>query len=179
MLYIIRSKGGMIYMADFQGNLKRLRIYKGFKTAKEFAAALGIGYTRYINYENKGREPDYETLCKIAAALNVSIDDLLGYRPDAWETTKNTLEDYGYKLTKLNSSHYSLTNEKGIEIPFTDKREITSLVERAQATTLIIDVPILRSQLEACFYRLLIERCRNLNIVPPAETDAEIRKGKK
>lgn len=63
-------------------NLKRLREQQGM-TGKEFAASIGISYTTYMNYENsnpeKARWPSEETLVKIAAALHVSLDDLLGY----------------------------------------------------------------------------------------------------
>ena len=45
---------------------------------KEFAKSLGLKYETYIGYETKGTEPKQETLIKIAAALGVSIDELLG-----------------------------------------------------------------------------------------------------
>lgn len=68
-------------MSTFQDNLKKYRDRLGI-TAKDFAAQIGIPYTTYTAYENQGREPKYDTLCKIAAALNVSIDELLGYKVD-------------------------------------------------------------------------------------------------
>lgn len=85
-------------MGMFQENLKRIRSERGFKSAKQFAAALGIGYTRYINYENKGREPDFETLCKIADALHVTTDELLGFdmNPDA--KMDASLEKLGFRI---------------------------------------------------------------------------------
>lgn len=63
---------------SFQENLKYYREKSGYKTAKDFADVLNIPYTSYVAYENKGREPKYEMLCKIADLLEVSIDDLLG-----------------------------------------------------------------------------------------------------
>lgn len=62
----------------FQENLRYYREKAGYKQAKEFAKVLGITYTTYVGYENKGREPKYDTLCKIADLLNVSTDELLG-----------------------------------------------------------------------------------------------------
>lgn len=62
----------------FQENLRYYREKAGYKQAKEFAKILGITYTTYIGYENKGREPKYSTLCKIADLLNISTDELLG-----------------------------------------------------------------------------------------------------
>lgn len=66
---------------SFQDNLRRYRepIYA---SAKEFAAVLDIPYPTYLGYENKGAEPKYDVLCKIASALHVSIDELLGYSGD-------------------------------------------------------------------------------------------------
>ena len=66
---------------NFSENLKKYREAAGYKTAKDFAAALGIGYTTYVGYENKGREPNYETLCAIAQKLGVSVDELVGNEP--------------------------------------------------------------------------------------------------
>lgn len=63
---------------SFQENLKYYREKSGYKTAKDFADVLNIPYTSYVAYENKGREPKYEMLCKIADLLEVSTDDLLG-----------------------------------------------------------------------------------------------------
>lgn len=63
---------------SFQDNLKKYREQAGFKQAKEFAQFLDIPYTSYMAYENKGSFPNEKTLLKIANALHVSIDDLLG-----------------------------------------------------------------------------------------------------
>ena len=63
---------------SFQENLRYYREKSGYKTAKDFADVLNIPYTSYVAYENKGREPKYEMLCKIADLLEVSTDDLLG-----------------------------------------------------------------------------------------------------
>ena len=77
-------------MSTFQDNLKSYRERLGIN-AKDFAAQLGIKYTTYANYENAGSEPKYDTLCRIAAALHVSIDDLLGYKVDRLEYWLNRL----------------------------------------------------------------------------------------
>ena len=66
-------------MSTFQERLKYYRKLAGFTTAKEFAKSLGIPYSRYLNYENKGQEPKYETLIKIADTLGRSTDELLGH----------------------------------------------------------------------------------------------------
>jgi transcriptional regulator with XRE-family HTH domain len=62
----------------FQENLRHYREKAGYKSAKDFANTLGIQPNTYVGYEVRGREPKYETLCKIADLLQVSTDDLLG-----------------------------------------------------------------------------------------------------
>lgn len=64
---------------DFSERLKYYRERAGYKTGKEFAKVLNMSYPSYMAYENKGREPKYETLVKIAKTLNVSTDELFGY----------------------------------------------------------------------------------------------------
>lgn len=65
-------------LMGFQENLKYYREKAGYKTAKELADVLKLPYNTYAGYESKGREPKYNTLCKIADLLNVSTDELLG-----------------------------------------------------------------------------------------------------
>lgn len=64
---------------NFQQRLRYYREKAGYKSAKDFAEKLGIGYTTYVAYENKNREPRYKTLCQIAHLLNITPNDLLGF----------------------------------------------------------------------------------------------------
>ena len=66
----------------FQENLIHYREKAGYKSAQDFSEKLGINYTTYMGYENKGREPKYSLLVKIARLLHVSVDNLLGYDPE-------------------------------------------------------------------------------------------------
>lgn len=66
----------------FQENLIHYREKAGYKSAKDFSEKLGINYTTYMGYENKGREPKYSLLVQIARLLHVSVDNLLGYDPE-------------------------------------------------------------------------------------------------
>lgn len=79
---------------SFQGNLRMYRERLGIN-AKDFAAQLGIKYTTYAGYETQGREPKYDILCKISAALNVSIDDLIGHTEHDWEYWQGYLTRLG------------------------------------------------------------------------------------
>lgn len=66
--------------------IKELRISQGM-IQKEVYSRLSIPNNTYSNYENDKRDPDYETLVKIANFFNVSTDYLLGYEnnEDAYE----------------------------------------------------------------------------------------------
>lgn len=80
----------------FQDNLRHYREKAGYAQAKDFAAAIGVKYSTYIGYENQGREPKYDTLRRIAEALNVSIDTLLGFSGvDRYEEYRQLLERSG------------------------------------------------------------------------------------
>jgi len=51
-------------------------------THQDMAEKLGITRQAYSNYENGKREPDYDTLEKIADIFKVNIDYLLGRTDD-------------------------------------------------------------------------------------------------
>lgn len=85
--------------AIFQDNLRQARIKAGYESAKDFSDRLGISYTTYMNYESKGREPKYEQLCKIAAALHVTTDELLGYSLKEFDKCQRRAESAGYSIT--------------------------------------------------------------------------------
>ena len=65
---------------NFRENLIQFRKAK-YPSARKFAQELGIPYNTYLSYENpaKPTEPRYEMLVKIAALLDVTTDELLGY----------------------------------------------------------------------------------------------------
>lgn len=62
----------------FQENLRKYRELAGYKRAVDFAKSIHIGYATYLNYEKHGVWPSQEALLKIANALNVTTDELLG-----------------------------------------------------------------------------------------------------
>ncbi|MCL2697708.1 MAG: formate--tetrahydrofolate ligase [Oscillospiraceae bacterium] len=57
---------------------------------KDLAKSLGIPATTFNHYENNKREPDYQTLCKIADYLGVSTDYLLGRTDNPKEIAEST-----------------------------------------------------------------------------------------
>ncbi|WP_142247960.1 helix-turn-helix domain-containing protein [Alkalihalobacterium alkalinitrilicum] len=61
----------------FGDRLAKLRTDKKL-TQSDFASKLGIPRSTYSNYENGKRQPDFETLQKIADFFEVTTDYLLG-----------------------------------------------------------------------------------------------------
>lgn len=62
----------------FSERLKQLRHEKNGLTQADIASQLGIAKTTYSSYEQGKREPDFETLQRIAVYFDVSTDFLLG-----------------------------------------------------------------------------------------------------
>lgn len=56
--------------------LKKIRIAKNM-SQKEIASMIGITQQAYANYENDKRQPDIETIKKLASIFNVTTDYLL------------------------------------------------------------------------------------------------------
>jgi len=65
----------VLFMSLFSQRLKELR---GDANQTSFAETLGLKQAVYSHYETNRREPDLNTLCRIARILGVSTDYLLG-----------------------------------------------------------------------------------------------------
>ena len=64
-------------MSDFAKNLRKYRKQKGITQVK-LGKMLDYGYTAIANYESGRNEPSLDTLMRLAEALDVSVDELLG-----------------------------------------------------------------------------------------------------
>lgn len=64
----------------FAARLKQLRKENGL-TLREFAARFGLNYTTICKYENGQREPDLQTLSRLADFFGVALDYLVGRSP--------------------------------------------------------------------------------------------------
>lgn len=62
---------------NFNENLKTARERRGL-SQKEMAERIGVAKSTYSLYESGNREPNVQTIKKIADILNVSADELLG-----------------------------------------------------------------------------------------------------
>ena len=94
-------------MSDFSNNLLTLRERKGI-SRKELAGILGVTVQTYGAYENGKREPNLDKLIKIAAALHVSIDDLLGYKVDQVDYWANIIRPTGFILKNTTANYDDL-----------------------------------------------------------------------
>ena len=61
----------------FNENLKEARLKSGL-SQKDLSENIGVAKSAYSLYESGKREPNVDTIKKIASALNVSADMLLG-----------------------------------------------------------------------------------------------------
>ena len=66
----------------FNENLRRVREQKGL-SQKDVAEKIGVAKSTYSLYESGNREPNVQTIKKIADVLEVSADELLGINMDA------------------------------------------------------------------------------------------------
>ena len=83
---------------EFHENLRFFRKSKHIQQ-KSVADALGIPHSTYSGYESGKREPNFETLKRIALFLGVSTDELLGLDPAASDeqlTEDERLELHSY-----------------------------------------------------------------------------------
>lgn len=62
---------------NFNENLKEARLKSGI-SQKDLAENIGVAKSTYSLYESGKREPNLDTIKKIASSLNVSADTLLG-----------------------------------------------------------------------------------------------------
>ena len=64
-------------MGTFSDNIKKARLKSGY-SQKDVANAIGVAKSTYSLYESGKREPNVDTIKKIAFFLNTSGDILLG-----------------------------------------------------------------------------------------------------
>ncbi len=67
---------------NFNENLKNARERRGM-SQKDVAEEIGVAKSTYSLYESGNREPNVQTIKKIADVLNVSADDLLGLNDES------------------------------------------------------------------------------------------------
>lgn len=64
-------------VSDFAKNLRKYRKQKKYSQT-ELAKHIHYGYTAIANYESGRNEPSIDVLIKLANALDVTVDELVG-----------------------------------------------------------------------------------------------------
>ena len=72
--------------------LRALRKARGM-TLKEVAERVGVAESTVSQYENGKRDPDFETLLKLAELFDVSVDYLMRGNVYGGELTKDQIQD--------------------------------------------------------------------------------------
>ena len=112
-------------------NLRYLRKQNSMKQT-DVSIILGCSYTAVANWELKKREPDIETLIKLASIYRVNIDDLL--KKDLRTTKyKETISSKEYINNQVEECDFSPTKKKLI------KNFLKTLMELDQNNTLESD----------------------------------------
>lgn len=145
---------------SFQKNLKYYRKKAGYKTARDFAEVLNIPYASYVAYENKKREPKYQTLIQIANALNVSIDKLIGRYDNPFDNAD--IKD----LTQRIADILSIQEQKNISLSFSFKTTKTLLfninIDDTSNQKIEVDISYLKKILDDCYSKHFYSREKDL-----------------
>lgn len=83
-------------------NIKKIRLEKGL-TRQELAKALKVSDSTISRYENNKREPNMETLNKIAEILDIDILDLLGF-----SNLRKNLQGVGSKIDNIGDKYHDM-----------------------------------------------------------------------
>ena len=78
---LLKLKAEREKMKVFPQRLKELRLKKGL-TQTELGEKVGVKQNTFTNWENGKREPNFETLLKLASILNTTTSYLLGEKND-------------------------------------------------------------------------------------------------
>jgi transcriptional regulator with XRE-family HTH domain len=135
----------------FQDNLKSYRMAAGYKQAKDFADVLGVNYATYVAYENRGREPRYDILCRIAKELGVTTDELLGYGISKEQARLNScvriLRKFGFSVLEVDTADASVAIKRNGSTIRVDANKLVNSVSDAVALAKPIHEITLRNTL--------------------------------
>lgn len=97
-------------------------------TQNQFASLFGVYDSTISQYENGKREPEYNTVIKIANKFNVSIDWLLG-RVENKDLVKLEVDNLPEQLRDVGVEYLMLAKEmREKEIPPKDVRKIIDAI---------------------------------------------------
>ena len=118
---------------------ERLRYYreKAGYSQKEIAEIVNIPFQTYNNYETKGAQPKIEILIKLAHALHVDVNALVGYQQNETAAAFHLLERAGVKYKKVSDDTYyfdmcdfgTVSTQTIVDTVNKTKQEIDHLIE--------------------------------------------------
>lgn len=109
--------------------LQQLREKAGFENAKAFAKSIGMPYSTYSTYESGKSEPKATALVTIAAALHVSVDDLLGYHVDDFDKAAALFHESTGKTATLDESGVTIAPKVGGGVMWTQPISKESFIQ--------------------------------------------------
>lgn len=115
-------------MIQFTQNLKQLREARGL-SRQELADMAGISSAAIGYYETGKREPQASTLVSIAAALHVSVDDLLGYHVDDFDKAAALFHESTGKTATLDESGVTIAPKVGGGVMWTQPISKESFIQ--------------------------------------------------
>lgn len=109
----------------FSEKLKQLRKVAGY-TQEELASKIGVTPGSIGLYEQERREPDNDTLIKLASIFDVSIDTLLGL------STPDKKTRFEHSLGTLNILNYSGQDESKTQLKSIMQYILDNISDEAQ-----------------------------------------------
>lgn len=135
------GKNGVRLNMNIGENIKQLRKNKGL-TQKELGELIGVKAITIRKYESNEREPNIETLNKIAMALGVTINDLVKNEEKA--SNKNSigirfldrskLPDEKEQIIKVVEEMYEFINATG------DENQLEEFYDLVQASLNLLQI---------------------------------------
>ena len=121
-------------MSALGARLKELRAKKEL-TQLEMAKILGLSQSTYALYETDKRQPDYETITKIADYHSVSTDYLLGKTSD-----KRRIEDlFIPNIEEVYGQASKMDLPKEFEMAFTNAKKLPISEQRVYLTNALME----------------------------------------
>ena len=113
----------MINSNIFPQRLKELRLKKGL-TQTELGEKVGVKQNTYTNWENGKREPNFETLLKLASILNTTTSYLLGESDVQYGYGSKEFEEYIQNSSDIFSEIFiNQTRDTMRALPYLAKKE--------------------------------------------------------
>ena len=113
---------------------ERLKFYRqraGYSQT-ELADRVGISFSTYNKYETKNVEPKIEILIRLADALGIDVNTLVGYRPGGKENLQNYLARLDLVATPIDEESMDITSKESRFIVSLPVSEIDRIIRQVE-----------------------------------------------